>query len=460
MNIKINGEKMNNNNCDKLFPVLKEGSTLQRSPTNGRIYSLLRSTKDFYEVNESAARILEHCDGKTELNEIASIISSHYNEKFQQTLNIIKSYLNENIDTLLDIYPQPVERNIRITGNWNINAPPQVGIELTYNCNFFCRHCYADSGPEREEFADSKKLIHILGDLANYGACVVEITGGEPSLHPDFISIVKYCAERFPLVSVITNGYTLSEDHIIKLRKYKSNVAFQVTLSGDNSEYVDWFCDKEGAFEHAKNAIKLLSKEGFMVRATMLITPRNMDQVFNTANLAKSLGATSFQVSPVIPLGRGQLYPKLSYDHVFTPENLPKLNDVIEKLEEKFGDFIVKANEKLMSDAKDSPCGAGNTLIAITPTGDIKLCPMADPTDFPIANVYDDDLYSILSKYPVLQVKDPKPEVCGECKHISFCGNCVVRGLKKYHEIGDKCSWGKISDIASVLEEAKKDWLK
>jgi ABC-2 type transport system ATP-binding protein len=102
--------------------------------------------------------------------------------------------------------------------------------------------------------------------------------------------------------------------------------------------------------------------------------------------------------------------------------------------------------------AKDLQCGVGNTVISITPTGDIKLCPMADPNDFPIANIFNDDLYKILSKYPILRIKDPKPELCGDCEHVNFCGNCVVRGLKKYHEMGNKCSWGKNINLPSVLE--------
>lgn len=446
---------MSRNN--KLFPVLKEGYTLQKCKTRGRVYSL-KDRRHFCEVNESAARILEHCDGKKELEEIAGIISSHYNEEYQPTLKIIKSYLDENSDILVDIYPQNIERNILVTGNWDIDAPTQVSVELTYNCNFFCRHCYIEGGPGREEFADSEKLISLLDRLADYGICVAELTGGEPTMHPDFFSIVEHCAKRFPLVSIITNGYMLNEGHLTNLLKYKSNLSFQVNLTGDNQGYVDWFCNKRGAFENAKNAIELLSKEGFMVRASMLITPKNIDQVFNTANLAKELGATSFIISPIVPVGRGQLNSELSYDHVFTPQNIPQLTDLAKELEEKFGNFVVKASEyqELTSDRRNSQCGAGNIVIAITPNGEIKLCPMADPNDFPIGNVYNDNLHEILLKYPVIQVEDPKPELCGDCEHIDFCGNCVVRGLRRYYEIGNKCSWGKITEIDSVLKEAKR----
>lgn len=239
----------------------------------------------------------------------------------------------------------------------------------------------------------------------------------------------------------------------------RSHLTFQVNLTGDNSKYVDWFCDKKGAFEHAKKAIKLLSERGFMIRASMLITPKNIDQVFDTASLAKKLGARSFIISPIVPLGRGQVYSELSYDNVFTPKNMSQLTDLAKKLEKKFGDFIFKAPEyqKLTYDVKDSGCGAGNTIISITPTGDIKLCPMADLNDFKIGNVYSDDIYEILSKYPVFQVKDPSPEFCGDCEYYAnFCGNCRVMGLRKYHEIGNKCSWGKTTDIISVFEEAKK----
>lgn len=451
---------MKNENKNKIFPVLKEGFNLQRITTGGRIYtnlnSNLKNNKQFFEVNESAGRIIELCDGKTELEEIASKISSHYNEGYQPTLSIIKSYLNENNGILIDIYTKPIKRNILITGNWKINAPTQVSVELTYKCNFFCRHCYIDSGPERKEFADSKKLIQVLNSLsADYAVSVIEISGGEPTLHPDFLDIVKYCAEHFPFISVITNGYIINMDYIGELSKYKSNLSFQISLSGDNQEYVDWFCDKKGAFEHAKTAIKLLSKEGFKVRVAMLITPKNMNSVFNTASLAKKLGAMSFVISPIVQLGRGQLYPELSFDHVFTHRNIPKLNDIAEKLEKKFGNFVTKSPEFKESEGKDLLCGVGNAVMSITPDGNIKLCPMADSNDLTIANVYDNDLFKIFSEYPVLQVKDPKQELCGDCEYFRFCGNCLVRGLKKYKELGDKCSWGKAINLTLALEEAR-----
>lgn len=42
--------------------------------------------------------------------------------------------------------------------------------------------------------------------------------------------------------------------------------------------------------------------------------------------------------------------------------------------------------------------------------------------------------------YSLLQgISDPNPEHCGDCEHIKFCGNCIVRGLKKYREIKHRC---------------------
>ena len=64
-------------------------------------------------------------------------------------------------------------------------------VELTDNCNLRCPVCFADSGPHRPEhkpFATVERMLDAV--VANEGtADVVQLSGGEPTLHPEFFRI-------------------------------------------------------------------------------------------------------------------------------------------------------------------------------------------------------------------------------------------------------------------------------
>ena len=88
-------------------------------------------------------------------------------------------------------------------------------VELTDSCNLRCPVCYAGSGPERTEHR-SLALIEKMLDavVRNEGhPDVVQISGGEPTLHPDFFTIVRMAKTR-PIrhLMVNTNGLKIAQD--------------------------------------------------------------------------------------------------------------------------------------------------------------------------------------------------------------------------------------------------------
>lgn len=88
-------------------------------------------------------------------------------------------------------------------------------VEITDNCNLNCPVCYAESGTHRQthkSFADVLKMLDTV--VANEGeADVVQLSGGEPTLHPDFWAIMDAAKAR-PIkhVMINTNGIVLAQD--------------------------------------------------------------------------------------------------------------------------------------------------------------------------------------------------------------------------------------------------------
>jgi len=110
-------------------------------------------------------------------------------------------------------------------------------IEITDHCNLRCPICYAESGPHRPGFRDLATVERMLDAVvANEGEPdVVQISGGEPTLHPEFFAILD-AAKRRPIkhLMVNTNGLRLAKepDFVARLAAYQPG--FEVYLQFDS----------------------------------------------------------------------------------------------------------------------------------------------------------------------------------------------------------------------------------
>lgn len=71
------------------------------------------------------------------------------------------------------------------------SVPELVDLKITDYCNFGCKFCYQDSTPEGHH-APVESIYAFLDQCAELGVFEIAIGGGEPSLHPDFMSILEY----------------------------------------------------------------------------------------------------------------------------------------------------------------------------------------------------------------------------------------------------------------------------
>jgi hypothetical protein len=112
-------------------------------------------------------------------------------------------------------------------------------IELTDQCNLTCPICYASSGPHRPGFRSLEHVERML-DLVvrNEGeADVVQLSGGEPTLHPDFFAILD-AARRRPIRHLMlnTNGIRIAKERDFAERLAGYLPGFEVYLQFDSLE--------------------------------------------------------------------------------------------------------------------------------------------------------------------------------------------------------------------------------
>lgn len=110
-------------------------------------------------------------------------------------------------------------------------------VELTDHCNLRCPICYADSGPHRSGFRDLATIEKMLDAIVKTEgeADVVQLSGGEPTLHPQFFEVMD-AARRRPIRHLMlnTNGIRIARDAEFVARLADYRTGFEVYLQFDS----------------------------------------------------------------------------------------------------------------------------------------------------------------------------------------------------------------------------------
>lgn len=87
-------------------------------------------------------------------------------------------------------------------------------VEITSNCNLKCPMCFAESGPggQHIDFETYTRMVDRYVALEGV-ADVLQLSGGEPTLHPELVRMVRYAYEQpIAVVMINTNGIRLAHD--------------------------------------------------------------------------------------------------------------------------------------------------------------------------------------------------------------------------------------------------------
>ncbi|MBL7985450.1 MAG: radical SAM protein, partial [Flavobacteriales bacterium] len=110
-------------------------------------------------------------------------------------------------------------------------------IEVTDRCNLSCPICYANSGPMHGRHRTMDEIERMLdAAVRNEGEPdVVQISGGEPTVHPDFFAILD-AAKRRPIrhLMVNTNGIRIAKDKAFAERLATYLPDFEIYLQFDS----------------------------------------------------------------------------------------------------------------------------------------------------------------------------------------------------------------------------------
>jgi uncharacterized radical SAM superfamily Fe-S cluster-containing enzyme len=168
-----------------------------------------------------------------------------YLEKWCPAHNTERVLISDDADyyrLCREVYLKPPEMPQRFNTKMQYGCPFDCGlcpdhmqhscvsvVEITQQCNLSCPVCYAESAPNHGVHASLDEVIAMLDTVVNNEgeADVLQISGGEPTIHPDFFAILDAVRQR-PIrhLMINTNGLRIAQDpeFVRRLSQYQPGI--------------------------------------------------------------------------------------------------------------------------------------------------------------------------------------------------------------------------------------------
>lgn len=171
---------------------------------------------------------------------------------------------------------------------------------ITEYCNFNCPYCRglkAEIYEGRRVKMLSLEEIKINIDYWCEGIPLenIRFSGGEPTLHPNIVDVVRYSKERgINRIAISTNGsnkFSLYEE-LIKAGVNDFSISLDACCAEDGDKMAG---DIKGAFEKVVANIEKISKLTY-VTVGVVLTPDNVQRTIDTVRFADSLGVSDIRI--------------------------------------------------------------------------------------------------------------------------------------------------------------------
>jgi diadenosine tetraphosphatase ApaH/serine/threonine PP2A family protein phosphatase/pyruvate-formate lyase-activating enzyme len=184
--------------------------------------------------------------------------------------------------------------------------PARLWIYSNFHCNLACDYCVVASSPgARPRELSGERFRAVVDEAAREGFQEIYITGGEPFVHPEIVSLVEYAADRLPTV-VLTNAMLFTGRRRADLARLagRPNLVLQSSIDGARAETHDRWRGA-GSWSRAMAGLRHAASLGLPLRVAMTQTPDNAGEVDALRDALAELGVTGddFAVRPLVARG-------------------------------------------------------------------------------------------------------------------------------------------------------------
>ncbi len=422
--------------------------TLHQTP-EGAICFMDQALTIGEKINSSGKEILSLCTGQNTIPQICELLAKKLGTELTPPKKSIELFLREASNmSLLFWESSPSNVPINLTGNTQKTVPYGVVFEIIRQCNLSCNYCYMNASPAIPSELDGSLIIRCLHDLARMGIPRIQITGGEPLLHPDFLLIFESALSLFPVITLSTNATLFKPSLIEKIKelliRYKQRplqgFLIQITLDGPEQIH-NQIRHSTSAFSSTIEAIKALASADMNVKVTTTLNSKNWFCIEETIQIAKSAGAKLYSLGQITEMGRAaqkDSIPEATMTSVY--QSFQQWKRQYESPTFKIQWIDEKEEKQIKSASKTSNCGLGTQFVSITGDGNVTPCLMLRKS---IGNIREHSVDEILTNEKSRffeNLRTPSSDNCNLCEQKPHCQQCIATALEHSKHVAN-CWW-------------------
>jgi MoaA/NifB/PqqE/SkfB family radical SAM enzyme len=242
-------------------------------------------------------------------------------------------------------------------------------VRLTYRCDLMCSHCLVGKRTEYSELVlpDWKRILVALSAI---GVRKVLLTGGEPLLHPALVDLVRFVSAQGIPVDLNSNLQRMTPC-LLKDLRHAGLTEISVSIEGPATVH-DAMHGKVGAFAQTLRAIHWAAERDIQIDVSCCLTTTNVPYLPELFAMLEAMPLQSFTVSRAYPVGHAR-------DSGCTTLREAELAAVHADLVRHWlprARFPVRL-VGLLGLPRPADCGRGESLIGLTPQGEVVACVLA-----------------------------------------------------------------------------------
>ncbi len=292
-------------------------------------------------------------------------------------------------------------------------APSIYSLELTPVCNNNCAGCsniFAQNRPGSSlAFPQWQALLDIIAPHAR----TLKITGGEPTLHPQFAEIIASISQRGIPFTLFTNARWKDPDALITLMSgTPSCKGLLISLHGRDAAAHEMFTGARGSFHETVTNIQRATESHLLVAASVVLTRYNAAHLESLVEFALDLGVEQVVFNRYL----GEPLPAIEP----VEAELLQAIKVIEKMIAQ-GAPVRYGNPLPQCFAFNSStgCAAGLAYCTIDPWGNLRPCNHSPSI---AGNVFEQSLSDLWQSETMQRWRAITVAECGTCRDHGICG--------------------------------------
>jgi len=174
---------------------------------------------------------------------------------------------------------------------------------LTRSCNQQCLFCHDKENQSGGHVPADDVLADLQRGLQD-GCTRAVLSGGEPTLHPDLLRIIREARLMgYQHVQMITNGRMLCYTDFIEALKYAGLDEVTLSLHSHRQDIFETLTGVKGSYHQAMKGLMNALNLKFIVSVDVVINRLNYQQLARTLKFFMRLGVMEFDLLHLVPFG-------------------------------------------------------------------------------------------------------------------------------------------------------------